>query len=98
MDSLDQKDRDVLKKASRKLSTHVGMASLVGVSLGLYGAYRLRRMRLAYFQAFKAMEKPTEIRFADGRTGTSRSCHVCTCVETQRSDMWDYREDPGSHG
>ncbi|KAL1656392.1 hypothetical protein SLS61_000855 [Didymella pomorum] len=44
------------------------MASLVGVSLGLYGAYRLRRMRLAYFQAFKAMEKPTEIRFADGRT------------------------------
>jgi hypothetical protein len=68
--SLDQKDRDVLKKASRKLSTHVGMASLIGVGLGLYGAYRLRGMRLAYFQAFKAMEKPTEIRFADGRAGT----------------------------
>lgn len=59
----------MLKKASRKLSTHVGIGSLLGVGLGLYGAYRLRGMRLAYFHAFKAMEKPTEIRFADGRIG-----------------------------
>jgi hypothetical protein len=28
-------------------------------------------MRLAYFRAFRAMEKPVEVRFADGRTGKS---------------------------
>ena len=45
----------MLKKASRKLSTHVGTASLVGVGLGLYCASRLRSMRLAYFKAFKVI-------------------------------------------
>jgi hypothetical protein len=28
-------------------------------------------MRLAYFNAFRALEKPVEVRFADGRTGMS---------------------------
>lgn len=83
--SLELKDREVLNRAGRKLTTHVGLGSLVGIGLGLYGAYKLRTMRVAYFNAFKvatpvpefhteltryqAMEKPTEIRFADGRTG-----------------------------
>ncbi|KAF3001558.1 hypothetical protein E8E13_009781 [Curvularia kusanoi] len=65
---LELKDREVLNRAGRKLTTHVGLGSLVGIGLGLYGAYKLRTMRVAYFNAFKAMEKPTEIRFADGRT------------------------------
>jgi hypothetical protein len=50
---------------------HAGIASLAGLGLGVYFAARLRKMRLAYFNAFRAMEKPVEVRFADGRTGTS---------------------------
>lgn len=66
--SLDPKDRDLLNKAGRKVSTHAGLASGIGLGLGIYLAYRLRSMRLAYFNAFRAMEKPVEVRFADGRT------------------------------
>lgn len=67
--SLNQSDRDLLKSAGSKVSTHAGIASVVGLSLGLYAAVRLRAMRVAYFNAFRAMEKPVEVRFADGRTG-----------------------------
>jgi hypothetical protein len=66
---LNQQDRDLLKSAGGKVSMHAGVASLIGVGLGVYAAFRLRAMRLAYFNAFKAMEKPVEVRFADGRTG-----------------------------
>jgi hypothetical protein len=69
--SLSQQDRDLLKSAGGKVTTHTGIASLVGVGLGVYFAFRLRAMRVAYFNAFRAMEKPVEIRFADGRTGKS---------------------------
>jgi hypothetical protein len=34
-----------------------------------YCAARLRTMRMAYFSAFRAMENPVEVKFADGRTG-----------------------------
>lgn len=67
--SLNQSDRDLLKSAGGKVSTHAGIASLAGLGLGVYFAFRLRAMRLAYFNAFRAMEKPVEVRFADGRTG-----------------------------
>jgi hypothetical protein len=67
--SLNQQDRDLLKSAGGKVSTHAGIASLAGLGLGVYFAFRLRAMRLAYFNAFRAMEKPVEVRFADGRTG-----------------------------
>ncbi|EAT92625.2 hypothetical protein SNOG_16592 [Parastagonospora nodorum SN15] len=69
---LTQQDRDLLKSAGGKVSTHAGIASLAGLGLGVYFAFRLRAMRLAYFNAFRAMEKPVEVRFADGRTGPSR--------------------------
>jgi hypothetical protein len=55
------------------MSTHATIASGIGLGLGIYTAFRLRAMRLAYFKAFRAMEKPVEVRFADGRTGTSCS-------------------------
>ena len=55
--SLQTKDREILRRAGRKLSTHVGLGSLVGIGLGLYGAYKLRNMRLAYFNAFKVTQK-----------------------------------------
>ncbi|KAF2266676.1 hypothetical protein CC78DRAFT_122688 [Lojkania enalia] len=65
---LNQSDRDTLRSAATKVSTHATIGSLVGLGLGVYIAIRLRRMRLAYFNAFKAMEKPVELKFADGRT------------------------------
>ncbi|OAK95833.1 hypothetical protein IQ06DRAFT_297382 [Phaeosphaeriaceae sp. SRC1lsM3a] len=65
---LSQQDRDLLKSAGGKVSTHAGIASLAGLGLGVYCAFRLRAMRVAYFNAFRAMEKPVEVRFADGRT------------------------------
>lgn len=74
--SLGPKERDLLKKAGSKVSTHAGIASLVGLGLGVYGAYRLRNMRVAYFKAFRAMEKPVEVRFADGRTGKCISMYM----------------------
>lgn len=67
--SLNQQDRDLLKSAAGKAGLHAGIASGIGLGLGVYFAFRLRNMRLAYFRAFRAMEKPVEVRFADGRTG-----------------------------
>jgi hypothetical protein len=58
-----------LKSAAKKVGTHATIASLAGLGLGVYAAIRLRSMRVAYFKAFRAMEKPVELRFADGRTG-----------------------------
>jgi hypothetical protein len=78
--SLNQGDRDLLKSAGGKVSRHAGIASLAGLGLGIYAAFRLRAMRMAYFNAFRAMEKPVEVRFADGRTGTwndVQSCRTC---------------------
>ncbi|KAI8934204.1 hypothetical protein NX059_008953 [Plenodomus lindquistii] len=65
---LNQSDRDLLKSAGGKVSMHAGIASGLGLGLGLWAAIRLRTMRMAYFRAFRAMEKPVEVRFADGRT------------------------------
>lgn len=65
---LNQQDRDLLKSAAGKAGLHAGIASGIGLGLGVYFAFRLRNMRLAYFRAFRAMEKPVEVRFADGRT------------------------------
>jgi len=74
--SLNQSDRDLLKSAGGKVSMHAGIASGIGLTLGLYAAIRLRTMRMAYFRAFRALEKPVEIRFADGRTGAFSPSHV----------------------
>lgn len=69
--SLSQQDQELLKSAAKKVGTHATVASMAGLGLGLFAAIRLRRMRVAYFQAFRAMEKPVELRFADGRVGES---------------------------
>ncbi|KAF1928769.1 uncharacterized protein M421DRAFT_62587 [Didymella exigua CBS 183.55] len=61
-------DQELLKSAAKKVGTHATVASLAGLGLGVFAAVRLRRMRLAYFKAFRAMEKPVELKFADGRT------------------------------
>ncbi|KAL8716207.1 MAG: hypothetical protein Q9220_000112 [cf. Caloplaca sp. 1 TL-2023] len=64
---LQDSDRDALMSAAGKISTHVTIGSLVGLGLGAFLAFRLRRSRMQMFNAFRAHEKPTHIKFADGR-------------------------------
>ena len=66
--SLNQSECDTLRRAASKVSTHAQVGSLLGLGLGIYWAFKLRSMRVAYFNAFRAMEKPVEVKFADGRT------------------------------
>lgn len=66
---LQQSDRDALNSAARKLSTYTTIGSFVGLGLGVALAFRVRRLRADTFKAFRAAEKPTQIKFADGRTG-----------------------------
>ncbi|KAI9933578.1 hypothetical protein MW887_008051 [Aspergillus wentii] len=65
---LQQDDRDTLKSAAKTVSLWTTVGSAVGIGLGLYVAFRLRSSRQAFFEAFRAQEKPTKVVFADGRT------------------------------
>lgn len=65
---LDASDRDALENAARKVGTFATVGSLVGLGLGFFLAARLRRGRADMFNAFRAVEKPTHVQFADGRT------------------------------
>ncbi|CZT15524.1 uncharacterized protein RCC_01381 [Ramularia collo-cygni] len=64
---LRQSDRDALQNAASTVSMHTGIGSIVGVGLGVLLAFRLRRGRRQMFQAFRTVEKPQAVRFADGR-------------------------------
>ncbi|KAL8913356.1 MAG: hypothetical protein Q9171_001833 [Xanthocarpia ochracea] len=66
---LQDSDRDALRSAANKIRTHVTIGSLVGLGLGAFLAFRLRRTRMQMFDAFRANEKPTHVKFADGREG-----------------------------
>ena len=66
---LRQSDRDALRNAASKFSTHATIGSLVGLGLGIFLAYRVRSARTTMFNAFRAREKPVKVQFADGRTG-----------------------------
>ncbi|GAB7344874.1 hypothetical protein MBLNU457_3317t1 [Dothideomycetes sp. NU457] len=65
---LNENDRQKLQSAASTVSTYATIGSVVGLGLGVFLAYRLRANRTAMFQAFKAAEKPVEVRFANGRT------------------------------
>ena len=67
---LQDSDRDTLKAAENKISTHATVGTILGLGLGLFLAFRLRSNRAKMFNAFRAVEKPTHVRFADGREGT----------------------------
>lgn len=67
--SLNQSDRDTLKSAAGKVSTHALIGSLVGLGLGAALAFRVRSNRVRLFEAFRAKQKPTHVKFADGREG-----------------------------
>ncbi|KKK23513.1 hypothetical protein P175DRAFT_0502587 [Aspergillus ochraceoroseus IBT 24754] len=65
---LQADDRDILKSASKKASLWMTIGSAVGIGLGLYAAFRLRSSRKAFFEVFRAQEKPVKVVFSDGRT------------------------------
>ncbi|KAL8829826.1 MAG: hypothetical protein Q9170_006006 [Blastenia crenularia] len=64
---LQDSDRDALKSAASKISTHISIGTVVGIGLGAFLAFRLRSRRMQMFNAFRAHEKPTHVKFADGR-------------------------------
>jgi hypothetical protein len=66
---LQQSDRDALNNASKRFGSYTAIGSLVGLGLGALLALRVRRARTEYFKAFRAIEKPTHVKFADGREG-----------------------------
>ncbi|KAI2611660.1 uncharacterized protein GGS25DRAFT_519972 [Hypoxylon fragiforme] len=64
---LTQDDRDALIKASSRVTVPAVIGTIAGLGLGIYAAFRLRRIRTDLFGAFRATEKPTHVVFADGR-------------------------------
>lgn len=65
--SLNDEDRTALKSAASKFSTSALIGSLAGLALGGFLAFRLRQNRMRMYQAFRTSEKPTHVKFADGR-------------------------------
>ena len=66
---LRDSDRDTLNSAANKIGTHATVGSLVGLGLGLFLAFRIRSARTQMFNAFRTSEKPTHVKFPDGREG-----------------------------
>ncbi|RMZ83980.1 hypothetical protein DV737_g1290, partial [Chaetothyriales sp. CBS 132003] len=64
---LEESDRQALKNAASKFSTYAAVGSAIGLGLGAFLAFRVRAARRQVFAAFKATEKPTFVKFADGR-------------------------------
>jgi len=64
----NQSDRDALNGAARTFSTYTTIGSLLGLGFGAAMAFRVRKIRTDYFKAFRAMDKPTHVQFANGRT------------------------------
>lgn len=65
--SLQDNDKTILVSAGKKVQTHALIGSLAGIAFGAFLAVRLRQQRARLFQAFKTAEKPTHVRFANGR-------------------------------
>ena len=66
---LSASDRDTLQVSASKLGTHASIGSAVGLGLGLFLAFRVRSSRTKVFNAFRTAERPTHVKFANGREG-----------------------------
>ncbi|CAD0058289.1 unnamed protein product [Aureobasidium pullulans] len=55
---LQSSDREALQKAASRVSMHTTIGSVVGLSLGLFLSFRLRKNRTTMFNAFRTSEKP----------------------------------------
>ena len=73
---LQESDRDTLRNAAGKVGTHATVGSLLGLGLGLFLAFRIRSRRVQMFNAFRTAEKPTHVKFADGREGEDHPAPV----------------------
>ena len=67
---LRDSDRDTLNRAASRIGMHATVASFLGLGLGIFLAFSLRSNRNKMFNAFRTAEKPTHVKFADGREGT----------------------------
>ncbi|PIB02648.1 hypothetical protein CB0940_02044 [Cercospora beticola] len=67
---LTSSDREAIKSAASTVSLYTSIGSAIGLTLSLALAYRIRSSRARLFRAFKTTEKPTHVRFADGREET----------------------------
>lgn len=67
LNSLTESDRNALKSAASTVGTATMVGTLAGLSLAAYLAFRVRSNRAKMFQAFRTADKPTHVRFANGR-------------------------------
>ncbi|KAL2824260.1 hypothetical protein BDW59DRAFT_147743 [Aspergillus cavernicola] len=65
---LQPSDRDALKSAARRMALCVQVGTVAGTGLALLAAYRVRGARKAFYQAFRARERPTHVILKDGET------------------------------
>jgi hypothetical protein len=66
---LSHEDRSHLRSAASTVSTHTALGSILGLGLGIALASRIHANRVALYNAIKAVSKPTELVFANGRRG-----------------------------
>ncbi|KAI1196556.1 hypothetical protein F5X97DRAFT_206955 [Nemania serpens] len=64
---LEPSDRELLRKAVKRVATSTTVGSLIGIGLGIYASVRLRKVRTDVFAAFRAAEKPSFVVFSNGR-------------------------------
>ncbi|TAQ88767.1 hypothetical protein B7494_g2933 [Chlorociboria aeruginascens] len=64
---LQESDRNALISAGSQISTYASIGSLLGLGLGAALAFRIRSNRLKLFDAFRTTQRPTHVKFADGR-------------------------------
>ena len=84
---LRDSDRDTLISAGSKIGTHATIGSFIGLGLGLFLSFRLRSRRTQMFNAFRAAEKPTHVRFANGREGTWNRVFVSALTSRDSSSI-----------
>ena len=97
---LEQSDRDAIVKAVGSISMPTTLGTLLGLGLGVYAAFRLRRVRADMFNAFRATEKPTHVLFSNGRQGMFHRFvrrENCAALGDSRVPNTAPRGHPGHH-